>query len=404
MKKWKKLLALILYTSMLAGLAACGKTEQAPEAENNTQTGEDAASDEDVNTAEAEETESTGTGYDGETVKIGFIGWGFTDTLGGEYKKYFEYMGPEFGIDFNLVVAVNQDEMVSQTESLIEAGVQGIISYQVTSSMMQLCEKNKVYLAQFGAAVDDQELKSYLEECEYWLGASDYDHYTCGVGMVDALHEAGCKNIITLGIAAGNPLHDQRLKGSKDEAEKFDDMNIIGEYLGNTASVAQEYSEQVTNFITMYPELDGITMTGASNGCMEAVLQAIDTAGKTGEIKLATLDVVEGTDIYLSEGSLVYTLGGQYPEVVFVALIMGDVVRGTLDLGGERMALIGNLIEVKGTEGFEQYKEYIEAEFPFTVDELKEVSPTFNSEATLQDIYDLWESYSIEDVMERHQH
>ncbi|MCI8556893.1 MAG: sugar ABC transporter substrate-binding protein [Lachnospiraceae bacterium] len=404
MKKWKKLLALILCTSMLAGLAACGKTEQAPEAENNTQTGEDAASDEDVNTAEAEETESTGTGYDGETVKIGFIGWGFTDTLGGEYKKYFEYMGPEFGIDFNLVVAVNQDEMVSQTESLIEAGVQGIISYQVTSSMMQLCEKNKVYLAQFGAAVDDQELKSYLEECEYWLGASDYDHYTCGVGMVDALHEAGCKNIITLGIAAGNPLHDQRLKGSKDEAEKFDDMNIIGEYLGNTASVAQEYSEQVTNFITMYPELDGITMTGASNGCMEAVLQAIDTAGKTGEIKLATLDVVEGTDIYLSEGSLVYTLGGQYPEVVFVALIMGDVIRGTLDLGGERMALIGNLIEVKGTEGFEQYKEYIEAEFPFTVDELKEVSPTFNSEATLQDIYDLWESYSIEDVMERHQH
>ena len=56
------------------------------------------------------------------------------------------------------------------------------------------------------------------------------------------------------------------------------------------------------------------------------------------------------------------------------------------------------------SKAYELYKEYIVNEFPFTVEELKEVSPTFNSEATLQDIYDLWESYSIEDVMERHQH
>lgn len=402
MKKWKKLLALIMCTAMICGLAACGGNES-PEPESSAQP-EEAVTGEEAADAETE-TENSGESFEGETVKIGFIGWGFTDTLGGEYKKYFEYIGPEMGMEFNFVVALNQDEMVSQTESLIEAGVKGIISYQVTSTMMQLCEKNQVYLAQFGAAIYDTELKEYLEGCEYWLGDSDFDHYETGVLIADALNENGCKNVITLGIAAGNPLHDLRLKGIQEEIGKFGDMNIIGEYLGNTASVAQEYSEQVTNFITMYPELDGIAMTGASNGCMEAVLQAIDTAGKTGEIKLATLDVVEGTDTYLSEGSLVYTMGGQYPEPIFVAIIMGDVIRGSIDLGGEKMALLGkSIIEIKGLEGYELYKEYVVNEFPFTAEELKAVSPTFNSEATLQDIYDLWQNYTIEDVMERHQH
>ena len=378
MKKIKKLMAVVLCFTMILGscvYVSAAKADQDP-----------------------------GQPYEGEKVSIGFIGWGFTDKLGSEYKEYFEYIDDAFGIDFNLVVAVTQDEMISQTESLIEAGVQGIISYQVTSSMMQLCEENGVYLSQFAASINDEELKAYLDGCEYWLGTSDYDHYTDGVRMADALYNAGCKNVITLGIAAGNPLHDLRLQGSQEQIAQYEDMTMIGEYRGNTASVAQEYSEQVANFITMYPELDGITMTGASNGCMEAVLQAIDIAGKTGEIKLATLDIVDGTDTYLEEGSLVFTLGGQYPEVVFLSIIMADVIRGSIDLAGENVNLIGNMVEIQGTEGYELYKEYIMDEFPYTVAELQAVTPTFNSEASLQDLYDTWGSYSLEDVMARHQH
>lgn len=397
MKKVKKWLSVIVCFIMVLSFAGCGNSAEktVSSEEKKTEVSEEKT---------GKQAQDKGKPYEGDHVKIGFIGWGFTDTLGSEYKEYFDYISSAFGIDFNLVVAVTQDEMISQTESLIESGVQGIISYQVTSSMMQLCEKNNVYLAQFAASIEDKELKSYLDECQYWLGTSDYDHYKCGVSMVDALHEAGCKNVITLGIAAGNPLHDLRLKGSQEQIEKYDDMNMIGEYLGNTASVAQEYSEQVTNFISMYPELDGITMTGASNGCMEAVLQAIDTAGKTGEIKLATLDVVEGTDTYLEEGSLIFTLGGQYPEVVFVAIMMADTIRGNLDLGEEDLNLIGNFIEINGIEGYELYKEYIMNEFPYTVEELQAISPTFNSEVTVQDAYDQWSEYSLEDVMERHQH
>ena len=345
-----------------------------------------------------------GTPYEGEKVKIGFIGWGYTDTLGGEYKEYFEYMDDAFGIEFNLVVALTQDEMISQTESLIEAGAQGIISYQVTSSMMQLCEKNGVFLSQFAANITDEELKGYLDGCEYWFGTSDYDHYEEGVRMAEALHDAGCKNVVTLGISAGNPLHDLRLQGSQDVINGYDDMNMIGEYLGNTANVSQEYSEQVTNYITMYPELDGITMTGASNGCMEAVLQAIEIAGKTGEIKLSTLDVVDGTDTYLEEGSLIFTLGGQYPEPVFLSILMSEVIRGTIDAGDDDVKLVGNMIEINGADGYQDYKEYIMDEFPYTVEELQAVTPTFNPEATYQDLYDTWSSYSLEDVIARHQH
>ena len=117
MKKWKKLLALIMCTAMICGLAACGGNES-PEPESSAQP-EEAVTGEEAADAETE-TENSGESFEGETVKIGFIGWGFTDTLGGEYKKYFEYISPEMGMEFNFVVALNQDEMVSQTESLIE--------------------------------------------------------------------------------------------------------------------------------------------------------------------------------------------------------------------------------------------------------------------------------------------
>ena len=79
MKKWKKLLALMMCVSMMCGLVACGGTEQAPEAESTAPV--EGAEPENEN-GDVANTESSETNYEGEAVKIGFIGWGFTYTLG----------------------------------------------------------------------------------------------------------------------------------------------------------------------------------------------------------------------------------------------------------------------------------------------------------------------------------
>lgn len=334
-------------------------------------------------------------------VSIGFIGWGYTDTLGAAYKEYFDYIAEEFGMNVTLVAGTTQEEHISLAEDLIEAGVDGILAYQVTSPMMKLCDEAGVYLMQFGSPITDEDIQANLDGSDYWLGTSSVDDYKSGQNMVEALYEDGCRNMVVLGVAAGNPCHDLRWNGIMDKAAEYDDMTVIGEYRGGTAA-AQEYSDQVQNFVAMYPEMDSIAMTGASSGNLDAVLSALDTVGMTGTVKLATLDVQEGTDTYLEEGSLLFIGGGQHPEVVFLAILMADIIRGSLDMGGEEVSLVGQFINIVGTDGYEEFKKYIMDDFPYYIEELKAVSTSFNPDTSYQELYDLWNSYSLDDVETRH--
>ena len=107
-------------------------------------------------------------------------------------------------------------------------------------------------------------------------------------------------------------------------------MEVVSEF--RDASLNTTAPAAIQNMIAMYPELDGIVCTGASNGVMEAVIQTLATEGKTGTIKFATLDVQDGTGEYMDEGALDFIGGGQYPEVVFLALCCVNAVDGTIDL------------------------------------------------------------------------
>lgn len=380
-----------------AGKAEAGETEAADKTEaGKTDTeAEDKTKDQ---TADAADKAGTDTG-DLEVSKIGFIGWGFTDLLGSSYQAYYDYIADDFGIEFSMAAGSTNEEHISLTENLIQKGVQGLLAYNVTSKMMDMCDAAGVYLMQFGSPVTDEELKAYLETSPYWLGCSTVDDYAAGQAMVEALYNAGSRNIAAIAPAAGNPCHDLRWNGIFDKAEEYDDMQVIGEFRSaNTA----DYTGAVQNFISMYPELDGVVATGASSGGAEAIIQAIDTEGKTEEVKFATLDIIDGTADYMNEGALEFIGGGQFPEVVFLAIYMNDVIKGNTKPAGA-IQLDSQFIYIQGAEGYANYAKYIGGDvFPYTVDELKQVSSTFNKDASFEDLYNTWKNYNLEDVMKRH--
>lgn len=400
MSKLKKLLVALLSGIMVIGtLSGCESastagTEEVKVSKSETSAEADIGTEKD--TGSDERSSSTATD---DKVKIGFIGWGFTDLLGSSYESYYNYIADDFGIEFSMVAGTTNEEHISLTESLIQKGVQGLLVYNVTSKMIDKCDEAGVYLMQFGSPVTDEELKAYLEKSPYWLGCSTVDDYAAGSAMVEALYKAGSRHIAAIAPAAGNPCHDLRWNGIFDKVKEYDDMEIIGEFRSaNTA----DYTGAVQNFISMYPELDGVVATGASSGGAEAIIQAIDTEGKTETVKFASLDIIDGTADYMEEGALEFIGGGQYPEVVFLAIYMNDVIKGNTK-PETPIQLDSQFIYIQGIEGYTDYEKYVGGDvFPFTVDELKSVSTTFNKDASFDDLYTMWKNYNLDDVKTRH--
>lgn len=333
-----------------------------------------------------------------EPVKIGFIGWGYTDGLGSAYQRYLEYLAPYCGWEISYGTYVTAEDIQSEAENLIQKGCQVIMTTIASASLIQLCEKNQVYLAQWGSPVADPDLKATLEKSPYWVGCSTVDDYSSGRAMVDTLYDLGCRNIMALAPAAGNSCHDLRWSGIQDAAADHEDMKIVAEF--RNASLAANCPGAIQNALAMFPEMDGVVVTGASSGTLEAVVQTLDTEGVIGQVLHATLDIQPDTDVYLDEGSLSFIGGGQYPEVCFLAICCVNAVDGAIELP---IQIDSQFINVIGSEGYQDYVKYIDAEgvFPWTGEEMAQFVARMNPDATFQDLYDAWKGYSMESVKAR---
>ena len=230
----KKLIALLLAAIMVMAIfvGCSSKPAETPSTDNP-------AADTPAATTDAPADVET---PEGKTVKIGFIGWGYTDGLGSAYQRYLDYVAPYVGMEIVYGQYKTAEDIISQAESLIQAGCNVIMTTIASASLIDLCAKNEVYMAQWGSPVLDEELKAYLEQSPYWVGCSTVDDETSGAAMVDALYEAGSRHIAVLAPAAGNACHDARYKGIYDEVAKYDDMEVVSEFrdasLNTTAPAA----------------------------------------------------------------------------------------------------------------------------------------------------------------------
>jgi ABC-type sugar transport system substrate-binding protein len=183
-----------------------------------------------------------------------------------------------------------------------------------------------------------------------------------------------------------------------DAVKEHNDIKVVAEF--RNAQLGTNAPSAIQNAIAMFPELDGIVVTGASSGTMEAVIQTLDTEGMIGKIKHATLDIQPDTDVYLDEGSLTFIGGGQYPEGAFLAICCVNAVDGTIKLP---VQIDSQFINVLGSEGYQDYITYIDAEgvFPWSGEEMQQFVSRFNPNATFQELYDAWKGYSMESVKAR---
>ena len=408
----KKVVSIVVAICMvLLVFTACSSTPEpaASTGEATAETAEAAPQEDTVETgaveapAEAGETfevneEDKYADVDAPKYKIGVSYYTFADQLGGQFKKVLEYTAAEYGCEvvFMEWAAVDVESAVEANENLIEAGCDGIIATMLTPSIVEACEQAGVTLVQSCNIVSDPEMLKLVEASAQYIGAVSNDELQAGYDMAQGIYDGGARNIVYVAPTAGTASsHDDRVRGVEKFAEEHEDFVIVSNYRGN---------EQVDGFrqlMAAYPEVDGVIQTG-NNG---AVIAAIYSDGLQDQLKFAAIDIQEGTDQYLEDGVCVWIAGGQAPNMQMAFVMLYNALNGNNLIENNTDFLLRPYMYVTNTDEYNAYMTYMEGDIPaYTGNELKDLTVAYNPEATLDMMTALNDSYSLQDVVDRHQH
>ncbi|HHW49257.1 MAG TPA: sugar ABC transporter substrate-binding protein [Clostridiaceae bacterium] len=393
--KMKRFISIAVCICMLAVLVSgCGSAKNS-NSKNESTTASGAASSANAASSGEEKT-------DAPKFKVGFSYFSFTDQLGAELKKQLEYVAKGFGCEivFKEWTSLDVESMTATNEALIEEGCDGIISVMATPAMIEACDKAGVHLVQIASTLTDPEAVKAAQASDYYVGSVTANDYDVGYSMAKALYDAGTRNIAYISIPPGmSSAHDDRIKGIEKFAEEHSsDFKIITNF--RTAD-SSKYVEGFRQIMAANPEIDGMIQTGNSG----TVIATIYSDGLKDKVKFATVDVKEDTRKYLEDGTMVFVAGGQgyLASFTFVLLYSQMAGKPLLPKEDRTETLKLKYIHMKSGEDYDNYMKYIEGDIPaYSIDELKALSPVFNPDATVENLKKVMDTYSLEDVVQRH--
>lgn len=318
-------------------------------------------------------------------VKIGYVGWGFSDTESRHYVRLLDSAAKAAGFQMEYAVYSSVDDIVVQAEVLIEAGCKGLIVLVASPALMDLCEKNEVFLLQYASKIDDANVSKYLESSKYWAGVSYTANAKGGADALRTLYENGCRTVLLSAPPPGIPVHDDRFNGALQEAKKYDDLELITWRAAE--AWGREVGDAMSNYLNSYEEIDGILATGGGEGACDSIVQAMDLAGVIGKVKFSVFDTVDNTADYLEEGALFSVGGSSLQAIVFNAITLHNAVLG-VDWDFP-VAIADGFIWMHSLDEYGEFEKYVLGEntFPFSAADYGRVSYNVNKDAKLQDLY-----------------
>lgn len=329
---------------------------------------------------------------------IGILPWSLADT---EIVRLMEWCGEiekAFNVTFHWVQSTTDETLITNIETLIEAGCDAIMPYYITESVVETCDRNQVYFAQFCGKIDGTVLEA-AEKSDYWLGGCSEDDTAAGLAMVQSLYDQGARNFTIIGIPAGQqPIGDLRFQAFADGIKTLQasdpTVKQLGEYRG------LESPNAVENFLSLYPEMDGICNACGGGGRNESIVQALETSGAAGRVKYGAINAVEEYSYWFDNSALHFMICGQHPDAIFSFMMVYNALNG--DRLSDTPVYMGMNYLYVTPDNMGDYAEYIMGStFPYTIDELKQFVKKFNPDASIELLQEAVSSYSIEEVASR---
>lgn len=394
----KKLLALVMAFALSLSLVACGGGDSS----STPAAGGDASTASSLAGAVA---------ATGEKVKMGILIWGTTDALGRNstmmVEKLVKQAGGEVMIDSSYT---SPETQIQSAENLIAGGCNAILVVNSSDAMLptlaRVCEENEVYFGLQWRRVVADEVKAQLDNCPYFVGNTCEDETEIAERIATNLANSGVKQIAMIGRPVGDTTHDARWAGVVNVCDKTD-MELVAEYRGQGSTSAAEIMEAVEKFLTGYPDLDAIFMTGGTGSQLEGALAALDKHGKRGEIKLGVIDFIDADMMkeYLEDGTLFSIAGGHYVDPIFTAAMLINAVEGN-KLSDKPEQIDLQFIDFLSVDDALDYYDYVENDadgvYAYTDEELALMIKSLNPDLTMDALRQMAKDYSIADVMERH--
>lgn len=395
----KKLLAMVMAGVMSVSLLACGaagSTAGELQTENPQKEAAEAAQE---GKAEANEMSAGG-----ETHKIGVIFYGKDDDLGTCVYTEVNHAAEVLGIEVEWAIGdYDTESQLTSAQNLISAGCEGIMFMPIEDASAQkvgqYCEENGVYYAICFRDILDQDIKSYVESCKYYVGSCWEDDKGAAADLVDVLVADGRT---VFGIEKMNPSIALAVRNEGfAEGVSENSAEIVAEYEVPGDGNSQTHINGITNFLNLYPDMDGILMTTSSQGAAEAIMNTLKSMAAVGDVKIATFDLYDGIAEDFEAGWVAAAAAGNSPDALFVFLMLANSVNGT-PLSDSFINLSQKEIIVTSAEECADFERYIDnPDYQiYSDDTIRNLYAGKNPDVTLQDYTDLMEAFSLEWVKE----
>lgn len=334
--KVKRMISILLCAAMLFSLAACGKTA-----------GNDGGGDDDGDKRH----------------KIGMIWYGNTDAMGGTFYAWANHVAELLNVE--LVWAMGSftcaDEL-KDAENLINGGCEGIYFVPMdTAANLQVgnyCKDNEVYFSTSNRDIIDAEVLAAMEANPYFVARVFDDSYSVCFDMVKVLADQG---VTKVGMISGDPtdaMMVDRNNGFLDGA-KENGVEILGTF--QSSSDMQEIVNGVNNFLTLYPDMQGIMGVSGTNGVGEAVMSTLNGSGREkGSIKTALFDTFVGNEEAFADGWLASSCGGYTTECLVALLALINQVKGNDVNHGKVVELKLSPLLITSAEEMEIFSTYVD--------------------------------------------
>lgn len=386
------LLAMVMVMALLAGCSSDGS--QSSSAGPASQVGS--------SSQVADSSESASTPAATEPFTIGIFGFAAADAAKmPRYNNAIAFIEANGGSYVN--VEVENNDYVSATETLINAGVDGII-YPATSEsnlavFINMCEAAKVYFVCADTDIPvEGEIGGLIENSQYYLGCLGKSEVQNSYDCASMLGQAEVEGIGLMALPAALTIAVQRDEGSQKAFEEYgvevlSEVRDFNQYLTTAggANVAQ-------SFMAAFPELDGIFIAGATQYCLSGVVQAIKDAQR--DVKVACIDYDENILQHMQDGIVVGFTGGNWNDDVMASALIINAIQGNR-LAEDTVNFTTRYFVVDSVEACEQFVQAWDNGdcMIYTEAQMKDMLVSNNPAFTFEELMTINDSYSIESIL-----
>lgn len=376
MKKFAKLVALLLAVTMVLSLAACGKSDTKTDDKTDGQTASGAYT-------------------------IGINTWGsgvpVLDMFGDAKQYTLETLGHKVS---RMSDDFTADKELQNVQNMCASDVDGIVfQAAAVTTVPQIgaeCAKAKIPFAFDVFVGDDADLEKLAAENEYYCGAIDLDMVADGAAIAQMAYDNGCRTAVMIGGNIGDNNMDQRSQGF---TQKFEELG--GKVLAEARCTDNsECPTKAADMLSANKEADAIYCFVGDY--IEGSLTAIDNLGLT-DIQVYVSCVDEGTANYIKSGRVV----GGNDGISLASYISCTLVLNAL--AGHKIVDENGKVPRLSTSPFrvdqDNVENYLKVFFsdeakPFTKAMLEDLLYTSNPEVSYKDYVELIESINLDYMLE----